>query len=437
RSLQMLIGLIGILKAGGTYLPLDPSYPPQRLRFTLEDAHAPVLVTRTALLARLPKHETRVVCLDADWATIARQPATVPASDLQPQNSAYVIYTSGSTGTPKGTVVDHASLSNKILTLGKDFEAGPGFRIALLSSSAFDPSIEQATLPLVHGASIVVISDATRESPSQFWEQVNHEGVDLLNCTPSLLESIVRSAPDHTSLRHLVLGGEVVSIELQHEISRHLDVARLTNLYGPTETTIDAIGFAVEGEQSGTQLPIGRPLPNYRAYVLDACLQPVPVGVCGELYIAGAGLARGYLGRAGLTAARFVAAPYGAGGRRRYRSGDWARWRSDGVLEFVGRADAQVKLRGFRIEPGEIEAALVGHASVAQAAVIAREDAAGDKRLVAYVVAAADTVVDAAALRAHLGSRLPDYMVPSAFVALDRLPLTANGKLDRRALPAP
>jgi amino acid adenylation domain-containing protein len=437
RSPEMIVGLFGILKAGGAYLPLDPSYPPERLGFMLDDARAPVLVSLSALLARLPKHNARIVCLDADWATIARQPATVPPSGLQPQNTAYVIYTSGSTGTPKGTVVDHASLSNKVLTLGKDFGAGPGFRIALLSSSAFDPSIEQATLPLVHGASIIVISDAIRESPEEFWDQIGRKKVHLLNCTPSLLESVIRSAPDNASLHHLVLGGESFSMDLQREIPLHLDVARITNLYGPTETTIDAIGFAVVGEEPGLYIPIGRPLTNYRAYVLDAGLQPVPAGVAGELYIAGAGSARGYLGRAGLTAERFVADPFGPAGSRMYRTGDLARWRVDGVLDFLGRADAQVKLRGVRIEPGEIEAALVRHADVAQAAVIAREDTPGQQRLVAYVVAAAGAAADAAALRAHLGQSLPDYMVPAAFVTLDKLPLTPNGKLDRKALPAP
>jgi amino acid adenylation domain-containing protein len=437
RSLEMLIGLIGILKAGGAYLPLDPSYPPERLRFMLEDARAPVLVARSSLLARLPEHDARVVCLDADWATIARQPATAPASGLQPQSSAYVIYTSGSTGTPKGTVVDHASLSNKVLTLGKDFGAGPGFRIALLSSSAFDPSIEQATLPLVHGASIIVISDAVRESPDEFWDLIGRKKVHLLNCTPSLLESVVRSAPDNASLHHLVLGGEPFSMDLQRLIPHHLDVARVTNLYGPTETTIDAIGFAVVDEEPGLYMPIGRPLSNYRAYVLDAGLQPVPAGVAGELYVAGTGLARGYLGRAALTAERFVADPFGPAGSRMYRTGDLARWRVDGVLDFLGRADAQVKLRGVRIEPGEIEAALLRHEDVAHAAVIAREDVPGNKRLVAYVVPSADPAPDAAMLRAHLAASLPDYMVPAAFVTIDRLPLTPNGKLDRKALPAP
>jgi len=310
--------------------------------------------------------------------------------------------------------------------------------MALLSSPAFDPSIEQMALPLAHGASIVVVSDEVRASPARFWDYIERMRVDLLNSTPSLLESLISSAPEGFSLRHLVLGGEPFTIELRQKISEHINVARVSNLYGPTETTIDAAGFTAERGQPGLYIPIGRPLPNYRAYVLDAGLEPVAVGERGELYIAGSGLARGYMGRAGLTAERFVADRYGAAGSRMYRTGDLARWRSDGVLEFLGRADAQVKVRGFRIEPGEIEAALVGHDDVAQAAVVAREDGGGgDKRLVAYVVAAADRPPAAGELRAHLMQRLPDYMIPSAYVVLDRLPLTPNGKLDRRALPAP
>jgi pristinamycin I synthase-3/4 len=438
RSLEMLIGLLGILKAGGAYLPLDPGYPRERLAFMLSDAGAPILVTQAHLRAALPADGAHVVDLDADAATIARLPTTAPVSILALQHPAYVIYTSGSTGTPKGVIVDHVSLANKVLTLGADFEAGPGFRMALLSSPAFDPSIEQMALPLAHGASIVVVSDEVRASPARFWDYIGRRQVDLLNCTPSLLESLISSAPDGFSLRHLVLGGEPFTIELRQKISEHINVARVSNLYGPTETTIDAAGFTAERGQPGLYIPIGRPLPNYRAYVLDAGLEPVAVGERGELYIAGSGLARGYMGRAGLTAERFVADRYGAAGSRMYRTGDLARWRSDGVLEFLGRADAQVKVRGFRIEPGEIEAALVGHDDVAQAAVVAREDGGGgDKRLVAYVVAAADRPPAAGELRAHLMQRLPDYMIPSAYVVLDRLPLTPNGKLDRRALPAP
>ncbi len=437
RSLQMLVALVGILKAGGAYLPLDPGYPRERLAFMLADAGAPVLLTQATLRARLPAHVARLVCLDAEADAIARHPATAPATALRPQHPAYVIYTSGSTGTPKGVIVDHASLANKVLTLGADFGAGPGFRVALLSSPAFDPSIEQMALPLAHGASIVVISDTVRESPAAFWDYVGRNGVDFLNCTPSLMESLISSAPDDFSLPHLVLGGEPFTIELRQKILERLKVASITNLYGPTETTIDAAGFAVEEDQPGPYIPIGRPLPNYRVYVLDGGLEPVAAGVSGELYIAGAGLARGYLGRSGLTAERFVADPYGAAGSRMYRSGDLARWRRDGVLEFLGRADAQVKVRGFRIEPGEIEAALVRHGSVAQAAVIARADAGGSQRLVGYVVAAGGERPEAGELRGHLAGSLPEHMVPSAFVVLDRLPLTPNGKLDRRALPAP
>ena len=438
RSPAMLIGLMGILKAGGAYLPLDPGYPAERLAFMLEDAGAPVLVTQSVLLDRLPAHGARVVRLDADAPAIAAQPTSAPALALDPHNPAYVIYTSGSTGEPKGVMVDHASLANKLLALGRQFKVEPGFRSALLISCGFDASIEQTLLPLIGGGAAVVIGDAVRESPAQFWQQVIQDQVTFVSCVPSYLDSVIRGAPQHASLQHLALGGEAFTVEFRNEIARHLDVAQITNLYGPTEATIDAIGFAVEGNEPGPHIPIGRPFANYRAYVLDSGLQPVPAGVTGELYIAGAGLARGYLGRAGLTGERFVADPHGAAGSRMYRTGDLARWRADGVLEFLGRADAQVKLRGFRIEPGEIEAVLVRHAAVAQAAVIAREDAPGAKRLVAYVVAAAAMQVpDASALRTHVAASLPDYMVPAAYVVLERLPLTPNGKLDRRALPAP
>ena len=436
RSPEMVIGLLGILKAGGAYLPLDPDYPHARLAYMMADAGAAVLITQSALLDRLPANGARIVRLDADGLAIAAQPITAPALALEAHNTAYVIYTSGSTGAPKGVVVDHANLANKISTLGQYFNVGPSFRAALLIPCAFDASIEQTMLPLIGGGAAVVISDTTRESPAQFWHQVIRGGVTFISCVPSFLEFAIRHAPETLFLDHLVLGGEAFTAELQREILRYLHVVHITNLYGPTEVTIDAIGFAVAG-QSGPRIPIGRPLPNYRAYVLDCSLQPVPAGVTGELYIAGAGLARGYLGRAGLTAERFVADPFGAAGSRMYRTGDLARWRADGVLDFLGRADAQVKIRGFRIEPGEIEACLTRYPSVARAAVIAREDQPGHQRLVAYVVAAAGANADAAALRAHLGHSLPDYMVPSAFVVLDRLPLTPNGKLDRRALPAP
>jgi acyl-coenzyme A synthetase/AMP-(fatty) acid ligase len=260
--------------------------------------------------------------------------------------------------------------------------------------------------------------------------------VNYLDTTPSLLAAMVDTAPSTLALHRAILGGEEMLPSLHRRLRERLGQVPIINTYGPTECCIDATSFVLDGIAGDARIPIGRPLANYRAYVLDDCLQPVPAGVAGELYIAGAGLARGYLGRAGLTAERFVVAPFGPAGGRMYRTGDLARWRADGVLDFLGRADAQVKLRGFRIEPGEIEAALVRHADVAQAAVIAREDS-DNKRLVAYVVAAGGMHLDAATLRAHLDAGMPDYMVPSAFVTLDKIPLTPNGKLDRKALPAP
>ena len=437
RSLGMMVALLGILKAGGAYLPLDPTYPPERLAFMVKDAAARVLLTQSALREKLHARAAKIVCLDADLPAIIKKPTTSPPIRLHPTNTAYIIYTSGSTGAPKGVLVDHASLAKKIIALAHDFSVGGHFRSALVISSGFDAAIEQTLLPLFGGGAAVVISDTARESPAQFWHHMVQGNVTFLSCVPSYLASVLAEIPQSARLTHLALGGEAFTTEFHRAILQRLDVANVTNLYGPTEATIDAISYTVAGDQRGPHIPIGRALPNYRVYVLDDGLEPAPAGVAGELYIAGAGLARGYLGRRGLTAERFVADPFGPAGSRMYRTGDLARWRADGVLDFIGRADQQIKLRGFRIEPGEIEAALVRHPSVAQAAVIARNDGPGGKSLVAYVVATPDQTVDQAQLRAHLGGSLPDYMVPPTFVVLDRLPLTQNGKLDRRALPAP
>src|SRR5271166_2718782 len=445
RSTQMIIALLGILKAGAAYLPLDPDYPVERLSYMLRDAQPACVLTsaRIAERLRLPEGVAQLLLDHPDTAgALAQSPETNPSDaertrPLSPHNPAYVIYTSGSTGAPKGVVIEHRNLANKAETLGPYFGIIPGFRIALLSSVAFDPSIEQITLPLIHGGTIVVVSDANRESPAQFWNYVARNRVNLTNCVPSFLASVVHEAPSPLRLDHLLLGGEVFTLKLSHEISAHLNVGRVTNFYGPTEATIDAIGYSLAGTEGNLQIPIGTPLPNYRVYVLDASLQPVPVGVSGELYIAGAGLARGYLKRQALSAERFVADPYGAPGTRMYRTGDLARWRADGELEFLGRADQQLKIRGFRIEPGEIETVLARHPSVAQAAVVAREDPGGDKQLVGYIVAQSGQSAEPALLRTHVARSLPEYMVPGAIVVLDALPVTPNGKLDRKALPAP
>jgi amino acid adenylation domain-containing protein len=327
----MVVGLLAILKAGGAYLPLDPAYPRERLAFMLGDAKAALLLTHSGLRERLPAHDVPALCLDLIADVLAHEPVTAPTLALDPQHPAYVIYTSGSTGTPKGVVVAHASLANKMSALLQDFAVGPAFRSALLISCGFDASIEQTLLPLIGGGAAVVISDAVRETPVQFWQQLARDEVTFVSCVPSYLDSVLRGAPGGTSLQHLALGGEAFTTEFRKEILRHLTVERLTNLYGPTEATIDALSFAVEGDQEPAHLPIGRPQPNYRVYVLDNGLLPVPVGVAGELYVAGSGLARGYLGRGGLTAERFVADPHGAAGSRMYRTGDLARWRPDGV----------------------------------------------------------------------------------------------------------
>ncbi|MGA8614681.1 MAG: amino acid adenylation domain-containing protein, partial [Xanthobacteraceae bacterium] len=426
RSLDMIVGLLGILKAGGAYLPLDPAYPPERLAFMLEDAAATVLLTQSALRERLPAQGTRIVRLDDHWPAIARRPTTAPPNNLHPGDTAYIIYTSGSTGTPKGVMVSHSGIPNLAAVQIDRFAITPAARVLQYASASFDAAIWEIISGLLSGARLIL--RAGERSGDDLTRLIREQGVTHATLPPAVLGDLSEDLP----LQTLVVAGEACAPDL---VGRWSNGRQMINAYGPTETTVCAT--MSEALAGATAPPIGKPIWNFRVYALDGGLQPVPAGVVGELYIAGVGLARGYLGRRGLTAERFVANPFGPSGSRMYRTGDLARWRPDGVLDFIGRADQQIKLRGFRIEPGEIEAALVRHPSVAQAAVIAREDAPSGNRLVGYVVAAADQTVDQAQLRAHLGSSLPDYMVPSAFVVLDRLPLTPNGKLDRKVLPVP
>src|SRR5438094_711185 len=382
RSLEMVVGLIGILKAGGAYLPLDPSYPAERLSFMLADAGAAVLITHSGLRDRLGGHAERVVELDSEAAAIAAQPSSAPASAVRPQSLAYVIYTSGSTGTPKGVAVTHQNVVRLFGATEDLFHFNAHDVWTLFHSLAFDFSVWEIWGPLLHGGRLVIVPYAISRSPKEFLTLLAREGVSILNQTPAAFYQLLQAEREDSDLgqalglRHVMFGGEALDLRrLQDWYEHRLDGSPvLVNMYGITETTVHVTHLVLDQQlavTSGGSL-IGRGIPDLRVYVLDSCLEPVPVGVVGELYISGAGVARGYLGCGGLTGARFVADRFAAAGSRMYRSGDFARWRRDGVLEFVGRADQQVKVRGFRIEPGEIEAARLGHGGVSQAAVVAR-----------------------------------------------------------------
>src|SRR4029079_19565895 len=425
RSAELIVALLGILKAGGAYLPLDPDYPVERLAFMLADAGARVLITDAASADRVGAYDGQLVRLDVDAAAIAREPSHVPHVHLDPHNPAYVIYTSGSTGMPKGVAITHANAVALMHWTCGVFTSDDLSEVVASTSICFDLSVFEIFAPLCSGGCTVVADDPLHLPAS--------DGLTLINTVPSEIAELLRQQAIPNSVRLINVAGEALQKRFVEQLYAKTNILCVYNLYGPSEDTTYSTYALVSG--SDKSVPIGRPIWNTRVYVLDGGLQAVPAGVCGELYIAGAGLARGYLHRAGLTAERFVADPYGEAGSRMYRTGDLARWRADGVLEFVGRADDQVKLRGFRIEPGEIEAVLRSHASVAQAVVVARGEGS-EKRLIAYVVATAGCALDADGLRAHAGERLPKYMVPWRYVELEKLPLTPNGKLDRRALPA-
>ena len=452
RSVELVVAVLGVLKAGGAYLPMDLEYPQARLAQMLAEAAPALVLTSLIGRVRVPAG-VAVLALDGPetQAALADAPAHDPTdaerpTPLLPQHLAYVIYTSGSTGRPKGVLVEHRNLSNVAYAWRQCYQLDR-FEVRLLqiASISFDVCTGDLVRALTSGGQIIVCPEDVRMDPAKLYRMLARHRITIVESTPGvilpLMDFIDEKRLDIGFLKILIAGSDSLKAEdHQSLLDRCRSSTRIFNSYGVTEATIDASYFegcaATSAPNSNT--PIGKPLPNYRLYVLDTALEPVPVGASGELYIAGAGVARGYLSRAGLTAERFVADPHGVvPGTRMYRTGDLARWRADGTLEFLGRADQQVKIRGFRIEPGEIEAVLTAHEAVAQAAVIAREDGPGGSQLVAYVVPAHGARPDVSALRGVLSERLPEYMVPAAFVFLEALPLTPNGKLDRRALPAP
>ncbi|HEV2735257.1 MAG TPA: amino acid adenylation domain-containing protein, partial [Longimicrobiaceae bacterium] len=431
RGPDMVVAVLAVLKAGGAYVPLDPTYPAERLTFTLADSGASVLIAEEGLMERLPAFRGEVVRLDT-WAGEA---SDAPAGGADARSAAYAIYTSGSTGTPKGVVIEHASLSNFAGAAGAAFGSGEGETTLGMASFAFDIWAFEVLVPVAAGATVRLLPlERVRDAASIVEELHTAEGV---HAVPALMRQVVTAAGGALpGVRRVFVGGEAVSPELVDRMREVFTGAEVQVLYGPTEATVLAASHAVAGPVRGQML--GRPLGNVRLYVCDAAGQAQPVGVPGELWIGGAGVARGYLGRPDLTAERFVPDPFSQDpGARLYRTGDRARWTASGEVEYLGRTDFQVKVRGFRVEPGEIEAALQEHPGVREAVVLAREDAPGSRRLVGYVVAAEGAEVSPAELRTHLRAGLPEHMVPAAFVVLRSVPLTANGKVDRRALPAP
>ena len=436
RSIELVVVELAILKCGAAYVPVDPAYPSERKAFLIADSAVKiVLSTKDGELPEI----SGVIRIDVD-ETIPTEAAdnnlNIP---LNGKTLAYIMYTSGSTGQPKGVMVPHGAINRLVLSNGyAEFQVGD--RVAFAANPAFDAATLEVWAPLLNGGCVVVIDQAVLLKPVRFRETLRRQAISVLWLTAGLFNQYVDIlAGELATLRYLIVGGDVLDARVVARVLRNHPPQHLINGYGPTETTTFAITHEVTSlSEDARSIPIGRPIANTQVYVLDGNLRPVPVGVGGELYIAGAGLARGYLNRPGLTAERFVANPFGRKrGERMYRTGDLAKWRGDGNLEYLGRVDEQVKIRGYRIEPREIETVLMRHEDIAQAVVVAREDEPGEKRLVGYVVSAKAGGIETAGVRRYLEGTLPHYMVPAAIMVLEKLPLTQNGKLDRKALPAP
>ncbi|HYO13946.1 MAG TPA: amino acid adenylation domain-containing protein, partial [Thermoanaerobaculia bacterium] len=437
RSCELLVTLVGILKAGAAYVPLDPEHPAERLAYQEHDARLRLVVTRRDLAGRLSGEGDRFLFLE---------PGAPPAGDLadaarlalpiDPDSPAYVLYTSGSTGRPKGVMISHRAIVNRLLWMQEALRLSAADRVLQKTPGSFDVSVWELFWPLMTGARLVVARPGGHRDNAYLARLVIEQGITVLHFVPSMLQLFLEEPGVETcrTLRDVVCSGEALPAELARRFAARLGHARLHNLYGPTEAAVDVTSWVCGEGDDRSGVPIGRPIANTRIHLLGPGLLPVPVGVPGELFIGGVNLARGYVGRPDLTAERFLPDPWGGEpGERVYRTGDLARWRDDGAIEFLGRIDHQVKIRGLRIELGEIETALSALPGVREAVVVAREDKPGDRRLVAYLTG--DAAADA--LRRSLRERLPDYMVPAAFVTLAALPLNPNGKVDRKALPAP
>ncbi|MFF5204854.1 amino acid adenylation domain-containing protein [Streptosporangium sp. NPDC000396] len=443
RSAELVVALLGVLKAGAAYLPLDPEYPADRLAFMIDDAAAPVVLTQGHLRATVPATDATILDLDepGEWAD---QPTDNPRPPVTSGNAAYVIYTSGSTGRPKGVPNTHRGIVNRLQWMQRTYQLGDDDVVLQKTPAGFDVSVWEFFWPLLTGARLVLAKPGGHKDAAYLRELLIAENVTTAHFVPSMLAVFLaddeKAAADCTGLRRVICSGEELPVATAATFTTALPNCELHNLYGPTEAAIDVTSWhcTPEAVAEAVTLPIGAPIANMRLYVLDKHGNPTPIGVPGELHIGGVGVARGYHRRPALTAERFVPDPFGTDlGARLYRTGDLARWRRDGNLEFLGRIDHQVKLRGLRIELGEIETALRDSEGVADAVVIVREDTPGDKRLVAYLTTSGEAEIDVAELRVALKQGLPDYMVPTAFVTLDAFPLSPNGKLDRKALPAP
>ncbi|TCP54483.1 amino acid adenylation domain-containing protein [Tumebacillus sp. BK434] len=421
---EMLIGLLGVLKAGGAYLPIDPAYPAERIAYQLEDGGVQVLLTQSHLAAELPSGGADMILLDVE--TFEHEPVSNPQSAVQPSNLAYVIHTSGSTGKPKGVLIEHRNLVNFIEMFLKDFDLQAGMRCSMFPSFSFDSSVKDLYPPLAVGATLVLFTREQLLPGPELQQLLREKRVERISTTPAMLAQL--PSDDLPALNTVICGGTVLPLEVVQRWKT--EGRRVINVYGPTETTVFVTAEVCDGERAPS---IGSPLQNSTVHVLDAYLQPVPVGVAGELHIGGAGVARGYLNRAELTAEKFVETPVG----RLYKTGDAVRWTKDGKLEYIGRIDLQVKVRGYRIELGEIEALLRQHPAVQDAAVVALPDRSGENQLVGYVAVGAESALATADLRGYLKAHLPEFMVPGLFVQLEALPLTVNRKIDRAALPAP